>query len=55
VGDLAVGDRGWHCNWIEKGASDVLLYSGDVEGKDCPALFRKACRVGAEGIISKRH
>jgi bifunctional non-homologous end joining protein LigD len=25
-----------------------------VEGKEGPALFRHACRVGTEGIVSKR-
>jgi bifunctional non-homologous end joining protein LigD len=36
------------------GAPDAPLYSSDVEGKAGPALFRHACAMGAEGIISIR-
>jgi bifunctional non-homologous end joining protein LigD len=36
------------------GAPEALWYSVEVEGKNGPALFRHACRVGTEGIVSKR-
>jgi bifunctional non-homologous end joining protein LigD len=36
------------------GGPEALWYSIEVEGKNGPSLFRHACRVGTEGIVSKR-
>ncbi len=32
----------------------ALRYSDHLEGPDGPSLFRHACRMGLEGIVSKR-
>ena len=42
---LAALLSGWH---------EALWFSGDVRGPDGEALFRKACAMGLEGIVSKR-
>ena len=39
---------------ILSGADDALWFSSSVEGADGPALFRHACAMGLEGIVSKR-
>ena len=33
---------------------DALLFSSDVEGAEGEALFRHACEMNLEGIVSKR-
>jgi bifunctional non-homologous end joining protein LigD len=37
-----------------KGAEPALLYSEHMEGEEGEAMFRHACRLGLEGIVSKR-
>jgi bifunctional non-homologous end joining protein LigD len=32
----------------------ALLFSEHVEGEEGEAMFRHACRLGLEGIVSKR-
>ena len=34
--------------------NDVIRFSGHVEGPKGAALFRRACAMGLEGIVSKR-
>jgi bifunctional non-homologous end joining protein LigD len=34
--------------------NDVVRFSGHVEGAKGAALFRRACAMGLEGIVSKR-
>jgi ATP dependent DNA ligase domain len=34
--------------------NDVIRFSGHVEGAKGAALFRRACAMGLEGIVSKR-
>jgi bifunctional non-homologous end joining protein LigD len=34
--------------------NDVIRFSGHVEGSKGAALFRRACAMGLEGIVSKR-
>ena len=36
-----------------KGAP-AILYSDHMEGEEGEAMFRHACRLGLEGIVSKR-
>ncbi len=36
------------------GGDDALWFSSDVQRADGPALFRHACAMGLEGIVSKR-
>ena len=35
-------------------SNDVIRFSGHVEGRKGAALFRRACAMGLEGIVSKR-
>ena len=35
-------------------APDALRFSDHMEAKDGAAMFRHACRMGLEGIVSKR-
>jgi bifunctional non-homologous end joining protein LigD len=35
-------------------APPVVLFSEHLEGQDGEAMFRHACRMGLEGIVSKR-
>jgi bifunctional non-homologous end joining protein LigD len=35
------------------GSTDPIRFSEAVEG-DCPTIFAHACRLGLEGIVSKR-
>jgi bifunctional non-homologous end joining protein LigD len=35
-------------------AGPALLYSDHMEGDEGEAMFRHACRLGLEGIVSKR-
>jgi bifunctional non-homologous end joining protein LigD len=37
-----------------RGAEPALLYSEHMEGDEGEAMFRHACRLGLEGIVSKR-
>jgi ATP-dependent DNA ligase len=37
-----------------KGAEPALLYSDHMVGDDGKAMFRHACAMGLEGIVSKR-
>jgi ATP-dependent DNA ligase len=37
-----------------QGAPEALNYSEHMEGPDGPAVFAHACRMGLEGIVSKR-
>jgi bifunctional non-homologous end joining protein LigD len=34
--------------------NEVIRFSGHVEGAKGAALFRRACAMGLEGIVSKR-
>ena len=34
--------------------NDALMFSSNVEGAKGAALFRRACAMGLEGIVSKR-
>jgi bifunctional non-homologous end joining protein LigD len=52
---LPLNERRWQLQWLMKDAPEVLWYSSEVEGKDGPVLFRHACAMGKEGIVSKRH
>ena len=36
------------------GRDDALWFSSNVQGGDGEALFRHACAMGLEGIVSKR-
>jgi len=36
------------------GRDNALWFSSDVQGRDGEALFRRACVMGLEGIVSKR-
>ena len=38
---------------VRKGAP-VLIFSEHMDGADGEAMFRHACRLGLEGIVSKR-
>ena len=51
---LPLAERRKRLQQLLEGTSDVLWYSDHVEGPYGPSLFRHACDVGAEGIISKR-
>jgi bifunctional non-homologous end joining protein LigD len=35
-------------------AAEALRFSEHLEGADGPAMYRHACRMGLEGIVSKR-
>jgi bifunctional non-homologous end joining protein LigD len=37
-----------------KRAAPVLVYSEHLEGDDGEAMFRHACAMGLEGIVSKK-
>jgi bifunctional non-homologous end joining protein LigD len=39
---------------LEQAPGDGLLFSGSVEGREGEALFRHACAMNLEGIVSKR-
>jgi ATP-dependent DNA ligase len=51
---LPLSERRTRLHGLLRGVSDLLWYSDHVEGQYGPSLFRHACEVGAEGIISKR-
>jgi hypothetical protein len=42
------------CGRITAKAGPELLYSDHMEGDEGEAMFRHACRLGLEGIVSKR-
>jgi bifunctional non-homologous end joining protein LigD len=37
-----------------RNASPALIFSEHMDGKHREAMFRHACRLGLEGIVSKR-
>ena len=39
---------------VLEGGSAALRFSEHMEGEHGPAMFREACRMGLEGIVSKR-
>jgi ATP-dependent DNA ligase len=51
---LSLQDRKQRLASVLQGAPEALQYSEHMDGPDGPAMFAHACRMGLEGIVSKR-
>jgi bifunctional non-homologous end joining protein LigD len=51
---LPLEDRKEQLASVLRGAPEVVRYSEHMDGPDGPAVYAHACRLGLEGIVSKR-